>query len=132
MAEKNRKRNKAIAAALAERKTSLEQRLPPPPAAIYDPDAVAQVPDTVRDQQFGLYVDQLFQRQDAAAAEAARLAAQAEAFSAEERRYQDAYDKRGATTDEERGAVLSGQVTTERLVKILLAVAAVLFASKVL
>lgn len=131
MAKKNRARNHADAIAAGAIKAALEQVLPPPPAYVVDIENVAQVPDAVRDQQFGLYTQSLFDEEDALKADNERLQAEADAAKAEQERYQHAYTKRGAQTDAERGAVLSGEVTTDRIVKVALALAAAFFLAQV-
>lgn len=131
MAKKNRHRNYLDGLAAQAAHAALEQVLPPPPAYLVDVEGFAQVPDTVRDQQFGLYAQQLFDAEARLKAEATQLQARHAAFAAERDRYEEAYRKRGAETDEERGAVLSGEVTTARVVKVLLALGAVVLVSKV-
>jgi hypothetical protein len=89
VAKKNRKRNHAIAASLAQQKAAEEQQLPPPPEFVTPIDAVAAATEGVREQQMGMYAEELFTEEDRLAAEAADLAAQRASFEEEQQERRD-------------------------------------------
>jgi hypothetical protein len=111
VAKKNRKRNKAIAATLAAQKAAEEQQLPPPPEVVTPLDAVGQATEGVREQQLGMWAQDTFSREAEVEKKEAQLQAQLEAFEAEQKRYDRAYARRGADSDEDRGGVLAGERT---------------------
>lgn len=107
-----------LAALAAQQKAAEEGMLPPPPEFVTPIDSVAAATEGVREQQLGMYAEELFTEEDFIAQEAEKLAAQQASFQEEQKRYAEAYAKRGATTDEEKGAILSGEVSSDRIVKL--------------